>query len=65
MTGSKARRRGEPLAMLVLVLAGWTGVRLSIWESPFPPAPANILPELIGQVTQALSPAAVKAPSAA
>ena len=34
------RRRGQPLAMLGFVLAGWVGVRAAVWEPPFAlPAP--------------------------
>lgn len=29
------RRRGEPLTALVLLIAGWTGARMMMWESPF------------------------------
>ena len=29
------RRRGEPLMALVLLLGGWTGARVMLWESPF------------------------------
>ena len=38
MSGAKAstRRRGEPLVALALLLAGWTGARMFLWESPFP-----------------------------
>ena len=32
---SATRRRGQPLAMLGLVLAGWVGVRAAVWEPPF------------------------------
>ncbi len=32
------RRRGEPLAALALLLAGWTTARMMLWESPFAPA---------------------------
>lgn len=32
---SATRRRGQPLAMLGLVLAGWIGVRAAVWEPPF------------------------------
>lgn len=28
-------RRGQPLAALALVLAGWVGVRAAVWEPPF------------------------------
>jgi hypothetical protein len=30
----KARRRGAPLAMLALVLAGWGAARALLWEEP-------------------------------
>ncbi len=30
------RRRGAPLAALVLLIAGWTGTRVVLWHSPFP-----------------------------
>jgi hypothetical protein len=30
------RRRGAPLAALVLLIAGWTGARAFLWHSPFP-----------------------------
>ena len=34
------RRRGQPLAVLGFVLAGWVGVRAAVWEPPFAlPAP--------------------------
>ena len=32
---SALRRRGQPLASLALVLAGWVGVRAAVWEPPF------------------------------
>ena len=32
---SALRRRGQPLAALALVLAGWVGVRAAVWEPPF------------------------------
>ena len=32
---SALRRRGQPLASLALVLAGWIGVRAAVWEPPF------------------------------
>jgi hypothetical protein len=32
--------RGGPLAMLVLLLAGWSGARAMLWENPFAPHPA-------------------------
>lgn len=32
---SALRRRGQPLASLALVLAGWVGVRTAVWEPPF------------------------------
>ncbi|HUQ13110.1 MAG TPA: hypothetical protein VM055_02420 [Novosphingobium sp.] len=31
-----ARRRGQPLAMLALVLGAWATARVALWESPFP-----------------------------
>ena len=31
------RRRGEPLAALALLLIGWTGARMVLWQSPFAP----------------------------
>jgi hypothetical protein len=31
------RRRGEPLAALALLLVGWTGARMILWQSPFAP----------------------------
>jgi len=31
----RPRRRGEPLAALMLLIGGWTGARLLLWESPF------------------------------
>ena len=34
-TAAMRRRRGEPLAALVLLLAGWAGARAMLWESPF------------------------------
>jgi hypothetical protein len=40
VSGTDTRRRGQPLAMLALLLAGWTGARLTLWESPFPSLPA-------------------------
>lgn len=40
--GSKTRRRrGEPLAALVLLIAGWAGMRLALWEAPFALTPAR------------------------
>lgn len=37
---SATRRRGQPLAMLGFVLAGWVGLRAAVWEPPFAlPAP--------------------------
>lgn len=30
------RRRGEPLAALALLMAGWTVARMLLWQSPFP-----------------------------
>lgn len=34
--GSRTRRRrGEPLAALVLLIAAWAGMRLALWEAPF------------------------------
>ena len=32
---SALRRRGQPLAVLVFVLASWIGVRAAVWEPPF------------------------------
>lgn len=32
---SALRRRGQPLAVLGFVLAGWIGVRAAVWEPPF------------------------------
>ena len=32
---SALRRRGQPLASLALLLAGWVGVRAAVWEPPF------------------------------
>ena len=36
------RRRGEPLVALVLLLGGWTGARMMLWESPFAHAASSI-----------------------
>jgi hypothetical protein len=33
---SAARHRGQPLASLGLLLAGWVGLRATVWEPPFP-----------------------------
>jgi len=38
----RRRRRGQPLAMLVLLLAGWSMVRALLWQSPYPPASAAV-----------------------
>ena len=56
---SATRRRGQPLAMLGLVLAGWIGVRAAVWEPPF------ALPGLI-QIPRLAEPAlAIARPSPA
>ena len=44
---SALRRRGQPLASLALVLAGWVGVRAAVWEPPF------ALPGRVGSITTA------------
>ncbi len=36
MTQETSRRRGSPLAMLVLLVAVWIGGRAVVWENPFP-----------------------------
>ena len=40
-SGVRRRRRGEPLMALVLLLGGWTGARIMLWESPFARAAAS------------------------
>ena len=32
----RATRRGQPVVVLLLVLAGWCAVRAALWETPFP-----------------------------
>ena len=58
------RRRGQPLATLAVLMAGWIGARMMLWESPFesafPPAAAG-WPTL---VQADLAPRAVGLPSA-
>lgn len=39
-------RRGAPLAMIGLVLAGWIGARTAVWESPLPASAIGFPPGL-------------------
>lgn len=58
---SALRRRGQPLAWLGLVLAGWIGVRAAVWEPPF------ALPGLVAPtatVERAQPPASLAQPTA-
>ena len=41
-----AEARGKPLAMLALVVVGWTAMRAAVWESPFPVQMREMLPQL-------------------
>ncbi|MET0250549.1 MAG: hypothetical protein ABW203_00060 [Novosphingobium sp.] len=44
MTAAKGRRRGQPLAMLVLILVGWSAMRAALWDDPFAGSPAIAQP---------------------
>ena len=62
------RRRGQPLAVLGFVLAGWIGVRAAVWEPPFAlprlvpsPLAAKPLPISISVATPAPAPASAMA----
>ena len=35
---SQARRRGQPLVALVLIMVSWVGARAAMWDSPLTPA---------------------------
>ena len=54
---SATRRRGEPLAMLGLVLVGWVGVRAAVWEPPFSLPGLVEMPRLAGPVPTIARPA--------
>ena len=45
---SATRRRGQPLAVLGFVLAGWIGVRAAVWEPPFASIQAPSAAEFAG-----------------
>lgn len=45
---SALRRRGQPLAVLGFVLAGWIGVRAAVWEPPFALIEAPFAAEFAG-----------------
>ncbi|MBD2842636.1 hypothetical protein [Erythrobacter rubeus] len=45
MTPQNTKRRGSPLAMLMLLVAVWTGGRALIWENPF----SIDLPDLVSE----------------
>ena len=51
---SATRRRGQPLAMLGLVLAGWVGVRAALWEPPFA-LPGVVATPRLTQTAQAIA----------
>lgn len=36
MNGLAKRRAGQPIAVFLALVLGWTGMRLALWESPFP-----------------------------
>lgn len=43
MTARIVRRRGQPVAALLLVFAGWFAARSLVWESPFPAPIAAVM----------------------
>lgn len=36
MNAAAKRRQGQPLVVFLLLLLGWTGFRVAVWESPMP-----------------------------
>ncbi|MDZ4306836.1 hypothetical protein [Allopontixanthobacter sp.] len=39
MSRPARRRAGQPLVVFSLLLLGWSGIRMAVWESPFPRIP--------------------------
>ena len=58
---SATRHRGQPLAMLGLVLAGWIGLRAAVWEPPFALPGLVEAPRLAERVQTAIRPMATRA----
>lgn len=52
MTARIERRRGQPVAALLLVLSGWFAVRAVVWESPFPAPVAAAAKSAKGLIVQ-------------
>lgn len=48
------RRRGQPLAILGLILVGWVGVRAAVWEPPFA-LPGLIKAPRLAETAQAIA----------
>lgn len=68
------KRRGQPLAMLGVVILGWIGLRAALWEQiqlpglppPVATAVARVLPSIVAKVEpRGASPLAVAAPAPA
>ena len=58
MNGQTKRRAGQPIMVFAALLVGWTGMRVAVWESPFPRiAPFDLavtkqrLPSLAGAIS--------------
>ena len=47
MTGMGETQRGKPLVSFALMLLGWAGLRIAIWENPFPVVLPQSLPRLL------------------
>ena len=47
MTGMGEAQRGKPLVFFALMLLGWAGLRIAIWENPFPVVLPQSLPRLL------------------
>jgi hypothetical protein len=55
------RRRGQPLALLALVVVGWAAMRAVVWESPFGPV-ADLMPPVVLADARSPPPPATTAP---
>ena len=58
------RRRGEPLAALVLVVASWTGVRAMLWDTPGGLRPRAVAPFALASTEESERPVPALARSA-
>ena len=65
MNSAIARRQGQPILFLGLLVAGWFLLRLMTWESPIAPAPLFAEPLRLAEEIESGAPKEVQAPAVA